>query len=198
MAARKLTFVTGNPNKARELAAILANTEGSSGWSVETLELDLPELQGDPEEVSREKCLLAVKEVNGPVIVEDTSLCFNAMGGLPGVYIKWFLDKLGHGGLNQMLVGFADKTAYAQCVFSYCAAPGAEVKTFAGRTHGAIVPPRGDNQFGWDPVFECLDPELEGHADFGKTYAEMSKDTKNLVSHRARAFNALASYLRDN
>jgi inosine/xanthosine triphosphate pyrophosphatase family protein len=37
------------------------------------------------------------------VLVEDTSLCFNALGGLPGVYIKWFLEKCGHDGLNRML-----------------------------------------------------------------------------------------------
>ena len=41
---------------------------------------------------------------SGPALVEDTSLCFNALGGLPGVYIKWFLQKLGHDGLNRMLV----------------------------------------------------------------------------------------------
>ena len=35
--------------------------------------------------------------------MEDTSLCFNALGGLPGIYIKWFLQKLGHDGLNRML-----------------------------------------------------------------------------------------------
>ena len=50
--------------------------------------IDLPELQGEPEEVSREKCRLAAQQVGGPVMVEDTSLCFNALGGLPGVYIK--------------------------------------------------------------------------------------------------------------
>ena len=50
--------------------------------------IDLPELQGEPVDVSLEKCKLAAKEVGGPVIVEDTSLCFNALGGLPGVYIK--------------------------------------------------------------------------------------------------------------
>lgn len=49
-------------------------------------------LQGEPEEVAREKCLLAVKEVKGPTITEDTCLCYNALGGLPGVYIKWFLQ----------------------------------------------------------------------------------------------------------
>lgn len=58
-------------------------------------------------------------QVGGAVIVEDTSLCFNAMGGLPGPYIKWFLQKLGHDGLNAMLAGFEDKTGYAQCIFAY-------------------------------------------------------------------------------
>ena len=51
--------------------------------------IDLPELQGDPRTVSLEKCKLASLQVNGPVLVEDTSLCFNALGGLPGVYVKW-------------------------------------------------------------------------------------------------------------
>lgn len=65
-------------------------------------------------------------QVGGAVMVEDTSLCFNAMGGLPGPYIKWFLKKLGHDGLNRMLAGFDDKSAYAQCIFAYSA--GAKTK----------------------------------------------------------------------
>jgi len=52
-------------------------------------------------------------------MVEDTSLCFNAYGGLPGPYIKWFLGKLGHEGLPKMLAGFEDKSGYAQCIFAY-------------------------------------------------------------------------------
>ena len=52
-------------------------------------------------------------------MVEDTCLCFNAWGGLPGPYIKWFLSKLGHEGLNKALAGFDDKTAYAQCTFAF-------------------------------------------------------------------------------
>lgn len=50
--------------------------------------IDLPELQGEPDEVAVQKCKIAAQEVNGPVMVEDTSLCFNALGGLPGIYIK--------------------------------------------------------------------------------------------------------------
>jgi Ham1 family len=44
----------------------------------------LPELQGDAIEIAKEKCRLASKQVNGPVFTEDTSLCFNALNGLPG------------------------------------------------------------------------------------------------------------------
>lgn len=50
--------------------------------------IDLPELQGEPDQVAIEKCRIAAKQVAGPVMVEDTSLCFNALGGLPGIYIK--------------------------------------------------------------------------------------------------------------
>jgi inosine triphosphate pyrophosphatase len=57
-------------------------------FSLTNQSLDLPELQGEPEDVAREKCKLAAAQVKGPVMVEDTSLCFNALGGLPGVYIK--------------------------------------------------------------------------------------------------------------
>ena len=64
-------------------------------------------------------------------MVEDTSLCFNACGGLPGPYIKWFLAKLGHDGLNRMLAGFEDKSAYAQCIFAFTpGAPSYQLSTY--------------------------------------------------------------------
>ena len=63
-------------------------------------------------------------------MVEDTCLCFVALKGLPGPYIKWFLEKLGHDGLNRMLDGFDDRSAWAQCTFAYT--PGGCVKTRGG------------------------------------------------------------------
>ena len=72
-------------------------------------------------------------------MVEDTGLCFNALGGLPGPYIKWFLEGLGHDGLNTLLGGFQDKTAYAQCVFAFCAGPGHEVKVSRRREGDCTV-----------------------------------------------------------
>jgi len=179
--------VTGNEKKLREVVAILG--EGRPlPFAVDRQAVDLPELQGScPEEIAREKCKLAAEAVGGPCMTEDTSLCFEALGGLPGPYIKWFLEKLGHGGLNRMLDGFEDRSAYAQCIFAYSEGPGSEPRTFVGRTRGRIVAARGDNQFGWDPVFEVTE---EGPGA-GQTYAEMDKDVKNRLSHRYRALDAL-------
>jgi len=185
----RITFVTGNAKKLEEVTAILG-TQHASRFVLDSVSLDLPELQGHPEDVAKEKARLASERCGGkPVLVEDTSLCFVALNGLPGVYIKWFLEAVGHDGLNRMLEGFPDKRAYAQCVFAY--APGnGEVLTFVGRTEGHIVPARGENQFGWDPVFAPSDAEADGH-----TYATMSKETKNLISHRYRALDKFRTYL---
>mmetsp|Transcript_21019 Transcript_21019/g.37231 ORF Transcript_21019/g.37231 Transcript_21019/m.37231 type:complete len:196 (+) Transcript_21019:52-639(+) len=178
-----ITFVTGNANKLREVRAIIGEE-----IPLVNQKLDLPELQGEPEEVAREKCKFAQKLVDGPVLVEDTSLCFNALGGLPGVYVKWFLEKTGHEGLNNLLAAYEDKSAYAQCTFAYSPGPQSPIKVFVGRTDGKIVPPRGEGSFGWDPVFQ---PD-----GFDQTYAEMSKETKNAISHRFRSLELLKASLQ--
>ncbi|CAG8512536.1 11889_t:CDS:2 [Ambispora gerdemannii] len=182
---RKLVFVTGNKHKLAEVQAIL-------GTSVNLVDhkLDVTEIQGSTREVSSDKCRRAVKEINRPVITEDTALCFNALNGLPGPYIKWFLEKLGHDGLNRMLAGFEDKSAYALCTFAYSQGPDAEPILFEGKTPGMIVPPRGSTGFGWDPIFQPDGFEL--------TYAEMPKDLKNTISHRYKALENLKEFLMSN
>ncbi len=82
VARGRVTFVTGNAKKLEEVRSILA-AGGALPFDVVSRKLDLPELQGEPAEISRQKCAIAAREVGGPVMVEDTSLCFNALGGLP-------------------------------------------------------------------------------------------------------------------
>ena len=65
--------------------------------------------QGEPEDIAKEKAVLAAQTSGKAVVVEDTSLCFNALGGLPGPYIKWFLKNLGPRDLPKLLAGFDDK-----------------------------------------------------------------------------------------
>lgn len=185
-----VTFVTGNKKKLEEVKQILSGGE-ELGFELTNRKIDLPELQGDPFEIAKEKCKLAAQEINGPVLTEDTSLCFNALNGMPGPYIKWFLDKCGHDGLNRMLDGFEDRTGFAQTIVAYTAGPGCEVEVFEGITDGKIVPARGPLDFGWDPVFEPFEGE-------GKTYAEMTKEFKNSISHRGRSFQKVRDYLMKN
>lgn len=95
----------------------------------------VPEFQGSIEEVAKEKCRLAASQLGTAVITEDTALCFDAMGELPGPYIKWFLQGLGHDGLNRMLSGWEDKGARAVCTFAYSAGPESDPILFQGITH---------------------------------------------------------------
>ncbi len=193
-----ITFVTGNKKKLEEVKRILSSPKsdgdghenGCLPFNIANKKIDLPELQGDPLDIAKEKCALAAKELGGAVITEDTSLCFNALGKLPGPYIKWFLDGVGHAGLINMIAFSKDKSGYAQTVVGFCAGPGQDVIVFDGRTNGTIVPPRGALDFGWDPVFQ---PD-EGN---GLTYAEMTKDSKDSISHRSRAFKKLQLYLEN-
>ncbi|KAL0078537.1 inosine triphosphate pyrophosphatase [Phycomyces blakesleeanus] len=179
---RNLVFVSGNKNKLIEVQAILADTV-----NVVSHKVDLPELQGTSQDIAKEKCKMAAEILNGPCITEDTSLCFNAMKGLPGPYIKWFFDALGHDGLNKMLEGFEDKSAYALCTIGFCKGPGHEPIIFEGKTNGKIVPPRGSGKFGWDAIFQ---PD-----GFDQTYAELSKEIKNTISHRYRSLELLKTHL---
>ncbi|XP_063698703.1 inosine triphosphate pyrophosphatase [Culicoides brevitarsis] len=183
MSRKVLTFVTGNAKKLEEIKAILGTT---FPLDITSVKIDLPEWQGEIDEISIKKCQEAAKHVNGPVVVEDTSLCFNALKGLPGPYIKWFLDKLGPEGLHKMLEGWEDKSAEAVCTFAYCEGGDSEVKLFQGRTQGKIVFPRGSRDFGWDPIFQPTGYE--------KTYAELPKEEKNKISHRFRALDQLRDH----
>ncbi|KAG5675105.1 hypothetical protein PVAND_005034 [Polypedilum vanderplanki] len=185
--SRTLTFVTGNAKKLEEIKAILGQR---FPLKIESQKIDLPELQGEIDEISIEKAKEAAKYVKGPVVVEDTSLCFNALNSLPGPYIKWFLDKLGPEKLPKLLDGFEDKSAQAICTLAFARDENSEVILFKGITDGIIVAPRGPRDFGWDPIFQPI--------GYDQTYAELPKETKNEISHRYRALDKLRDYFTNS
>jgi len=184
-----ITFVTGNTNKLQEVRMIVASALDSA-FEVTNMELDLPEFQGDPETISKEKCKMAAQQVGGPVIVEDTSLCFNGIGGMPGPYVKWFHQAVGNRGMYRMLEGFEDRTGYAQCALSFALGPGHEPQTFIGVVNGHIVEPGPDNDFGWDPIFQ---PN-----GYSTCFSGMPKSEKNKISHRSQALSKFKDYLEEN
>jgi inosine triphosphate pyrophosphatase len=160
-----LNFITGNKNKLSEVRAILSKIPN---LELNSSSLDLPEIQGTIEEIASDKASRAAEQLKASVLTEDTALEFNALKGLPGPYIKYFLTALGHEGLNNLLMAYEDKSAVAVCTFAFCEGPGSKPVLFQGRTDGRIVPARGPGIFGWDAVFEYD----------GETYAEMDKDKK--------------------
>ena len=193
-----ITFITGNENKLEEVRNILNYNDSttstististiSTTFEIKGMKIDLPEIQGSPENIIIEKCRVASEKVDGSVIVEDTSLCFNALCGLPGPYIKWFEDKIGLDGLNNLLMAYEDKSAYVKCIFAYTEGKGKKIHLMTGITNGTIVSPRGKNNFGWDPIFMP-----EGYTE---TFAEMDSNTKNLISHRYKALQILNKFL---
>ena len=182
-----ITFITGNRNKLEEVRSILKTNQEESHFIIKALDIDLPEVQGEPEYIVQEKCKSASLQLNGPVIVEDTSLCFNALGGLPGPYIKWFMKKTGLEGLTKLILGYEDKTIEAKCIFAYQENRESQIHYFTGITKGTLVEPRGNMNFGWDPVFL---PE-----GYNETYGEMDNETKNSISHRFKALQLLKEFL---
>ncbi|XP_019806272.2 inosine triphosphate pyrophosphatase isoform X1 [Tursiops truncatus] len=141
LSGKKIVFVTGNAKKLEEVIQILGD---KFPCTLVAQKIDLPEYQGEPDEISIRKCQEAARQVQGPVLVEDTCLCFNALGGLPGPYIKWFLEKLKPEGLHQLLAGFQDKSAYALCTFALSTGdPSEPVRLFRGRTSCISSTPSG-------------------------------------------------------
>jgi inosine triphosphate pyrophosphatase len=119
------------------------------------------------------------------LIVEDTSLVFHAWNGLPGPLVKWYLQTVGDKGIWQMIYSFADKSASAICTIGY--SDGQKIEFFEGVVTGTIVEPTIDSHFGRDALFQS-----DG---FDKTFAAMTKEEKNAVSHRGKALRLLEKYL---
>ena len=89
----------------------------------------------------------------------------------------------------KMLQEFPDKTAQAECRIAL-KVPGKEPVVFTGICPGSIVFPRGQGNFGWDPIFQPRNHE--------QTFAEMVIEAKNEVSHRGHAMNQLLEYFVSN
>jgi inosine triphosphate pyrophosphatase len=161
-------------------------------FNVRIIKVDLPEIQEvNTEAIAKEKALLAAQLAGGPCLVEDTSLQFHALGGMPGPYIKWFQDTLKSEGLYNILMAYSDKSATACCTLAFCPAPHADPVLFTGKTVGTIVAPvAGGGGFGWDSIF----------VPNGSTvpFASMTTEQKNELSHRGKAVRQWAQWVSAN
>ena len=184
----RLVLATHNPGKVRELAEMLRPhrvevlSAGALGLP-EPVE-DAPDFVGN----ARLKALAAAQASGLPSLADDSGFSAAALGGAPGVLsARWagpgkdFTAAMER--VHREMAGHADRRAWFTCALSL-AWPDGETATFLGRVEGTVAwPPRGDQGFGYDPMFVGL-----GNAE---TYGEMDPARKHATSHRARAMAQL-------
>ena len=131
---------------------------------------------------------MAVWKPGRLAIADDSGLCVNALNGAPGVYSARYAgeptnDENNNQKLLRELANESDRSAYYICVI-VCILPSGKKVTVEGKTHGVMLKEyRGNGGFGYDPLF--LTDEL------GKTFAEISLQEKNAISHRGKAVDAM-------
>lgn len=191
----KLVLASKNAKKLAEMNAILSElgvevcSETQAG-----VDVDVEETGTTFEENSLLKAK-AVMEASGlPAIADDSGLCVDALNGAPGVYSARYggpeLDDTGrYRLLLENLRGQTPRTAKFVSVIT-CCFPNGDVITARGECPGTIAfAPMGEGGFGYDPVFFI--PGLK------KTFAQLSSQEKNAISHRGRALALFQQKLKD-
>jgi len=169
---KHIFLVTGNANKLAEWRRLLP-----ADIQIDSVDVDLPEIQSmDPEEIVADKAKRAYAIVGKPVVVEDVSAGLYKLNGLPGPFIKFFIKSLGETALFQLAEHEGD-AATVSCAIAYY--DGKDLITVKGDVSGTVVEGRGENGFGFDKTFIP--------AGQTSTYAEMTSEQKDTVSHRSRA-----------
>lgn len=180
---KTLVMMTGNAKKAAEIEAIL-------GVQVEMVAGEIDEVQSmDVAVVARAKAAAAYALVQRPVLIDDTGFGMDALGGLPGALVTWFLQAVDGAGILKM-VGNGVRGAEAMTALGYADERG--VNVFVGRVRGVLANDvRGDNGFGFDGIF-IPDGQPEGAR---LTQAEMGAEAKNKLSSRKLAAEQLRAFL---
>jgi len=179
-----IQFITTNAGKFQEVAEKLLE----ANVRIAHLDRGYPEIQTDRlEKVVKYAATVLDEEVKGDYLIDDSGLFIEALKGFPGVYSSYVYRTVGCAGVLKLLEGQTYRAATFETVFLL--RQGDRHEVFHGSCRGTIADrERGKGGFGFDPIFI---PEGET-----RTFAEMSREEKNAVSHRARAVEALAAYLK--
>ncbi len=184
---KKILFVTHNSGKLTEIRNFLEPL----GFEVENTALELTEIQASQEEVARAKALEARKTIKEDLVVEDTGFYIDAYNGFPGVLAAPVIKQIKPSGLLNLMNGVTNRKAHFKSIATYLPANSTEPLLFIGECTGEV----GITETAFRPHLPYdafFIPEGET-----KTLGEMSIEEKNKYSHRRKAFEKLAQYLRE-
>jgi XTP/dITP diphosphohydrolase len=188
-----LVLATRNEGKLRELARILGNQV--TGLDAFPDAPDVPETGATFEANALLKARAIAQYTGLPAVADDSGLCVDALNGMPGVLSARWAGRHGddHANLELVLAQVADvPDARLGARFVAAAAlvvPKGDEWVVTGEVKGRLIRvPRGSGGFGYDPIFQ---PD-----GFDLTTAEMTPEAKDAISHRGRAFRALAQYIQ--
>lgn len=180
----KPVFITGNQHKAEHMQALLGVEFDHMGVAVDEIQ------SKSSEEVIAHKVKQAYDVVHRPVFVDDFSLWLDDLDGLPGPFIKFFVEAdNGLENVCRMADGLPSRRATARAYFGYF--DGKELTILYGEVKGEIADhPRGDGShaFGSDPIF-CVD----GYD--GRTRAELTREEYDAVYRTVRAIPDIKAFL---
>ena len=176
----ELYFVTSNEGKIGEAKMIL-------DFPIKAVKADLSEIQSlDLKEIVRDKAQKAFELVHKPLMVDDVGLYIEVWNGFPGPFVKYLLEAVGNEGVLKMMEHEANRSVVAKAAVGFH--DGKEIHTFIGEVKGELArEPRGEGGWGWDPIFI---PEFSE-----KTYAEMTPEQKNSISHRRAVLEIFKTFL---
>lgn len=191
MQTNELIFATHNANKAKEVKALLPHLEVKSLSEIGFHD-DIPETGSKLEENALIKARTIHKATGKACFADDTGLEVEALGGAPGVYSARYAGEEANSenNMDKLLAdldAMTNRNAQFRTVIAYINSEGKE-ELFEGSVKGEILKERrGGKGFGYDPIFLPQGEE--------QSFAEMTAEQKNQLSHRGRAMRKLVEYL---
>ncbi len=189
---KKIVFATNNPHKLQELRQMLGDTYEILGLNDIGCHEDIPETGDFIEENAQIKARYVKEHYGFDCFSDDTGLEIDAMNGEPGVRSARFAGP-GHNSeanIDKVLfrmLGVTKRTARFRTAIALL--QGNEMHMFEGKVEGVILTERrGQGGFGYDSIFQPLEGD-------GSTFAQMSPEEKNRISHRGRAVARLVEFL---
>ena len=188
---QEIVFATNNSHKLEEIRRIAGDRFRILSLADINCHDDIPETADTLEGNARQKARYVKEKYGYDCFADDTGLMVDALGGAPGVYSARYAGP-GHDSKANMdlllrnLDGVTERSA--RFVTVICLILNGEERIFEGRVEGEILTaPQGEAGFGYDPVFKP--------AEADRSFALMTPDGKNAISHRGRATAALLSHL---